>query len=366
MFTLFVSVILNIEFAFIFVTLSFLCEFSAILFSCIKLLISLVAFNTSLNAFLDISNDMLTDNWILGGYLNKGGFSKLFKVTKRSNGEKGYVVKLEFNKSKKENRERKTYQLIRTYDTINKTKCNVIPTIYEMGECQLTGQRYNLLGDSNTNLYSYIIMKEYATSSVSLNKMDSNRLKLKCALQAFDAISYLHRVNIIHLDIKPRNFMLDYDNQLKLIDFGLSRICELTEDQLTCRRKNKPKDSWSGTLKYIGLDVHYGNYSKRSDLQSMAYTMLIWFGAKLPWDKYCFNSKFHRRVARSKERLLKSNYTSILTELNINFIPTECSVIDAIRSIDDINILDPCPYVNCVSIKDNLTRALKMELTRKN
>lgn len=41
--------------------------------------------------------------------------------------------------------------------------------------------------------------------------------------QAVDALEYASRSNIIHLDVKPANFMVDADNVVMLTDFGLAR-----------------------------------------------------------------------------------------------------------------------------------------------
>lgn len=42
------------------------------------------------------------------------------------------------------------------------------------------------------------------------------------------AINYLHKNDIVHWDLKPENFLFTYKdknlNNIKLIDFGLSRI----------------------------------------------------------------------------------------------------------------------------------------------
>lgn len=41
--------------------------------------------------------------------------------------------------------------------------------------------------------------------------------------QACDALKYVHEKNILHLDIKPGNLMLDKDGKVTLIDFGTSK-----------------------------------------------------------------------------------------------------------------------------------------------
>ena len=41
-------------------------------------------------------------------------------------------------------------------------------------------------------------------------------------MQIIEGIEYLHKRNIVHRDVKPENLLLDFDNTIKIVDFGLS------------------------------------------------------------------------------------------------------------------------------------------------
>lgn len=42
--------------------------------------------------------------------------------------------------------------------------------------------------------------------------------------QLIMAIDYIHSMNIIHRDLKPQNIFVDTDMNLKIGDFGVSKI----------------------------------------------------------------------------------------------------------------------------------------------
>jgi serine/threonine-protein kinase CTR1 len=47
--------------------------------------------------------------------------------------------------------------------------------------------------------------------------------KRKIALQLIGVISYLHRLGIVHRDIKSHNILIDRNYTIKICDFGLAR-----------------------------------------------------------------------------------------------------------------------------------------------
>jgi len=46
----------------------------------------------------------------------------------------------------------------------------------------------------------------------------------KIYAQILSGIEYIHRLGVVHRDLKPENLLLDHNNNIKLVDFGLSNL----------------------------------------------------------------------------------------------------------------------------------------------
>ena len=42
--------------------------------------------------------------------------------------------------------------------------------------------------------------------------------------QIIAGVEYLHELGVVHRDLKPENLLIDFNNRLKFVDFGLSNI----------------------------------------------------------------------------------------------------------------------------------------------
>jgi eukaryotic-like serine/threonine-protein kinase len=94
---------------------------------------------------------------------------------------------------------------------------------------------------------------------------------LDLAAQALSAVAFAHENKIIHCDIKPENFILFPENQLKLTDFGFAKLNLRTL-----------KASGSGTIDYIAPEQAMGRPKFQSDVFSLGLVLYRLFSGKLP------------------------------------------------------------------------------------
>ena len=139
-----------------------------------------------------------------------------------------------------------------------------------------------------TQSYNFLIMElldcqidEYYNKLI-LKDMNKIGLIRKIGLQMLNCIENIHKVGIIHRDIKPGNFLIEYSSEkLKLIDFGLSKQYI---DKNGKHKINKKHDNIIGTIRYVSCFVHNGEEpSRRDDIISMVYILFYLFIGKLPW-----------------------------------------------------------------------------------
>ena len=89
-----------------------------------------------------------------------------------------------------------------------------------------------------------------------------------------DAIVPMNKLNIVHFDLKPGNILMDADNRLRIIDWGLSFIIK-DHNNVTPKAKNRPFMSNSpfgvaifNTDKIKQIDEHLGTLTFGNDYKS--------------------------------------------------------------------------------------------------
>ena len=130
--------------------------------------------------------------------------------------------------------------------------------------------------DNSTNLhrslrYHYIFM-EYCQGQELFQHIKQDfdfELATNIIYQLLTAVKHLQKYNIIHSDIKLENIIIDQNNQIKLIDFGLSRVLPEYEN---CVRLNR----YIGTIGYISPESILFNYvNLKTDIWSIGILYFI-------------------------------------------------------------------------------------------
>jgi serine/threonine protein kinase len=126
----------------------------------------------------------------------------------------------------------------------------------------------------------YLVM-EYVEGSglgllVDLQSDQMRRYRLRYMIQIGEALSHFHQNNWIHRDVCPRNIMITEDNQVKLIDFGLT-----VPDTSDFR---KPGNR-TGTANYMAPElIKRQPTDLRVDVFSYAVTCFEMYTKRHPWD----------------------------------------------------------------------------------
>ncbi|RDX83768.1 Serine/threonine-protein kinase STY17, partial [Mucuna pruriens] len=100
---------------------------------------------------------------------------------------------------------------------------------------------------------------------------------IQLALDLSRGLSYLHAKQIVHRDIKSENMLLDANQNLKIADFGVSRVEATNQSEMTGE---------TGTYGYMAPEVLNGkSYNRKCDVYS--------FGICL-WEIYCCNMPYSK------------------------------------------------------------------------
>jgi serine/threonine-protein kinase len=102
----------------------------------------------------------------------------------------------------------------------------------------------------------------------------NNRIDL--FLQVCQAVKYAHQSLIAHLDLKPQNIIVHEGDQVKLLDFGVSKMMEEGEDQ-----------SSSFTLAYASPEqIQKTNVGTNSDLYALGVIFQELLSGKHPFNNF--------------------------------------------------------------------------------
>jgi calcium-dependent protein kinase len=109
------------------------------------------------------------------------------------------------------------------------------------------------------------------------HKLFTEKDAAKIMKQILEAVNYLHFHGVCHRDLKPENILLssmDEYSQLKLIDFGLSKVLKTIDSNIKGE---------VGTLYYMAPEVFLGNYNEKCDVWSCGVILYIILSGNPPF-----------------------------------------------------------------------------------
>lgn len=222
------------------------------------------------------SEGLQVDGFTLGACLHKGGFATIWEVTHPDHPEPMVM---------------KVPTILDGYDA---------PTIvgFEVEQMilpRLSGPHVpRLIAVGDFAVMPYVVVERIEGNSL-LALFDGAPLTLSALIETAarmaEAVHALHRQHVVHLDLKPANFLQRVTGEMVCIDFGLSRhdlLPDLLDEEFTIPM---------GTFPYIAPEQFL---RQRNDLRSDIFALgaIIYEGAtgRLPFGK-------PERLSRVKRRL---------------------------------------------------------------
>jgi len=105
------------------------------------------------------------------------------------------------------------------------------------------------------------------------NKIFSEKQAAEYMKQIISALNHCHANGVIHRDIKPENIMLTKANNVRLIDFGLSKICHGTFFNTQVM----------GTPYYMAPEMLDKSYNEKADMWSVGVLLYTLVSGYLPF-----------------------------------------------------------------------------------
>ncbi|MDH5607283.1 MAG: protein kinase, partial [Anaerolineae bacterium] len=147
-------------------------------------------------------------------------------------------------------------------------------------------------------------------------------LGINLAIKACKGLGYAHRAGLVHCDVKPHNFIVTPDNQLKVTDFGIARA-------LASINPNEESDVVWGSPQYFSPEQAAGYApSRASDVYSLGVVMYQMFTGQLPFIGATSTelAKMHRQAKPIPPKELNPFIPAELNEVILKVLEKEPSL----------------------------------------
>jgi serine/threonine protein kinase len=133
------------------------------------------------------------------------------------------------------------------------------------------------------------IAMEYVTGETLEKHLEQGTMTLRrglnCAIEIADALAKAHQAGIVHRDVKPSNIMISSGGLVKILDFGLAKLTEISEEVEAGARLTQ-EGRIVGTPPYLSPEqAQAEKVDARSDIFSLGTIMYEMFSGKRPFER---------------------------------------------------------------------------------
>ncbi|XP_067841042.1 hormonally up-regulated neu tumor-associated kinase homolog A [Heptranchias perlo] len=229
-------------------------------------------------------------NYLVGKMINKGSFAKVMEGLHVPTGEKVAIKVIDKKKAKQ--------------DTYVQKNMKREPRIHQMIKHPNIVQLFETLETEN----SYYMVMELCQGGDLMDricekkKLEEREVR-KYSRQILSAVEHLHRHAIVHRDLKIENFLLDENNNIKIVDFGLSNTLKNDSQELL--------NTQCGSPAYAAPELlAHKKYGPKVDVWSIGVSMFAMLTGTLPFTVEPFNIK------QLHQKMVNGDISSIPSEIS--------------------------------------------------
>ena len=145
------------------------------------------------------------------------------------------------------------------------------------------------------------------------------------------ALNYIHEKNILHLDIKPSNILLDNNNNPKLIDFGISKKYDLSNDQETSTTLLAASKGFASIEQYDSEGIQ--SFSPCPDIYSLGATMYYLVTGQVPTESILRSTKGLQNPREINPNISEKTENVILKAMALNASDRYQSVMELLMDL---------------------------------
>uniref|UniRef100_A0A3Q2CQJ4 VRK serine/threonine kinase 3 n=2 Tax=Cyprinodon variegatus TaxID=28743 RepID=A0A3Q2CQJ4_CYPVA len=142
----------------------------------------------------------------------------------------------------------------------------------------------------HADLYRFLVFPNMGCSLQSVleeeNEPLSERAVLQLACRILDVLEFIHSNEYVHADINAENIYIKPGENSQVYLVGYCHAVRYCPGGQHVEYREGSRTPHEGAVPFISLDAHNGAApSRRSDLQSLGYCMLMWHTGTLPWSE---------------------------------------------------------------------------------